>query len=178
MTRSFEVLKNRIFEIEEAIGSLLPIDPTLQSEAKCQDLIKSLVLLCHAEFEEYFEQIAKGSITAIQSELENLEIKESHLLSIGKQYESMTKLIDANNGIKLDNLKKFLPLTGFDLSSLDDTYIDRLNSFAKKRGRIAHRGQTGIVLLLSYTAEKSEIDLLVTETENSIDVFFENEYGI
>ena len=179
MTSSFEVLKNRINEIEEAIASLLPVDPTQQSESKYQDLIKALVLLCHAEFEEYFEQIAKGSIDAIHCELEDLEIKETHLLSIKKQYESMRKLIDANNGIKLDNLKKFLPLTGFDLSSLEnDAYITKINSFAQKRGRIAHRGQTGIVSLMSFSDEKNEIDWLVKETKNSIDVFFESEYGI
>lgn len=64
MTKEFQHLENRIKEINLTFDTLLSsVDPLDQGVPKYQDIIKSYILLCHAEFEQYFEDVSKSVIT-------------------------------------------------------------------------------------------------------------------
>lgn len=178
MTTIFTIFKNRIDEIGRSFGSLLDPDPSNHNDTKSQDVIKAYVLLCHSEFEYYFEQLVRSVISESIVRATKARIRRDYLNSLKEQNDLAKKIIDTNNGIKFDNIKKLLSLVSFNLSQINDTYVTKLNEFGKKRGNFAHKGNTGINTLFCFSQEKSNIDWLVCETKNNIDEFFKTKFKL
>jgi hypothetical protein len=127
------------------------------------DLIKSFVLLVHAEFEAYFEDKAKDKAQKSYNDWRTSRKKSACLKAIlafaGNEvsYNNTSKLnknsiefrmnravahylelINKNNGVKEDNLLKILLPLGLELNELDETWLSVMDSFGSTRGNIAH----------------------------------------
>ncbi|MBR1891058.1 MAG: hypothetical protein IJ811_01015 [Clostridia bacterium] len=178
MTSFFTIFKSRIDEIGKSFYSILDADPSNHNDAKSQDIIKAYILLCHSEFEYYFEQVVKSVISESIIRANKARIRRNYLNSLKEQNELAKKVIDSNNGIKFENVKKLLKLACFNIDEINDTYITKLNEFGKKRGNLAHNGNTGISILFCFSQEKNNVDWLVCETQNNIDVFFEKKFKL
>lgn len=173
MTQDYSNLRNRINEIGNNFKVIIDDDPITQAEQKNQDFIRSYILLCHAEFEKYFESIVKTLIDNLKINVNECEVFAAQkLFALNKIIENSTKLTETNNGIKIMNLKKLFEPTGFDTENLDDVYVTKINSFAKKRCEIAHNGEPLLCRMLSFEQEKSAVDWLMQETEQQIDEYF------
>lgn len=175
MTNEYLELLHRIEEISSNFSSLLDNDPTMQSDRKSQDIIRGYIMLCHAEFEKYFESIVRVAINKVKVVVNNNAtiFNENNTITLNNLLITIVEKIEANNGIKIDNLKKIFAPVGFDTAQIDDVYISKISEFAKKRGEIAHNGRPLLCSLLSFSQEKNNINWLVKETENEIDKYFE-----
>lgn len=129
---------------------------------KEQDLIKSFILLSHAEIESFIEDIAKEKI---QTSLQNWNTNrnksnclKSVLAFIGGEINFdndgnskllthrmnrivahyFSSVIDKNHGIKEANILKILLPLGIELGEIDVTWLSTMNSFGATRGMFAH----------------------------------------
>lgn len=129
---------------------------------KEQDLIKSFILLTHAEIEAYIEDIAKDKI---QQAIRNWNLTrnksnclKSVLAFVGSEInfdnDSNAKnlahrinriishyfnsIIDKNHGIKENNILKILLPLGIEINQFDLTWLSTMNSFGATRGLFAH----------------------------------------
>lgn len=165
MTKEFKELKRRIDEIKANFSFFIEKYPQ-EINSRNQDLIKSFILLCHTELENYFENICKRIIShskaiydrsvengklafvlpsllnlSLMSERQFCENDQSHNTAksrLEKLYTNYFATISNNNGIKEKDLKKLLPIIGIDMTIVDDTLWSQLDAYGTKRGQIAH----------------------------------------
>lgn len=128
--------------------------------------IRSYYILCHAEFEHFFEECATQKINDVMREwnrnnrphillisLTFAFIKEDSDVLAAKRAGNMTHLLntmrakyqknvlDKNNGIKQGNLEDIYAPLGIDIYSiLDNNTLASLTFLGEKRGDFAHRG--------------------------------------
>lgn len=148
MTKEYLYLKQRLIDIKQTFDKIINPDPTMQSES--QDIIKSYILLCHAEFEKYFEDIAINVIETAKNNYDKVgEIglpllsltlmlkkdfkNESSKERLEKLFSNYHALIDGNHGIKSKDIEEIMAPIGLDITLLSDIYIEMLNNFGKKR---------------------------------------------
>lgn len=163
-----------------------------EDDIKTQDLIKSFILLCHAEFENYFESICKRIIANSKATYDKNNILLPSLLSLSlmsvrnfdkkdrnypttksrldKLYSNYIATIQNNNGIKEENLSNLLPMIGIDMSTIDATFLAQLTAFGRKRGQVAHSVSNSV---LSFKNECRDIDYIISELKE-LDEVFEN----
>ncbi|WP_336717302.1 HEPN domain-containing protein [Chryseobacterium mucoviscidosis] len=129
---------------------------------KEQDLIRSFVLLSHAEIESYLEDIAKEKISKSLNDWNNNR-KKSHCIKsvvsfvgneISFENDSNSKnlqyrvnkivshylraVIDRNHGVKEKNILDLLLPIGIEWADLDTAWLATMDSFGTIRGAIAH----------------------------------------
>lgn len=172
MTPEYNELNNRIAEIGVNFQAMLDPDPSKHFDNKSQDIIRAYVLLCHAEFEKYFEDITRNTLTNIYTTTQKSRYVKKYKSAFNKQFELFYNIIERNNGIKLENIDKILSLCGFEKSNLTSDYIQKLNQLGKKRGNLAHNGGGSLTTLLSFSQEKNEVDWLTKETLTNVDNYF------
>jgi len=172
MTPEYNELSKRITEIGVNFQAMLDPDPSNHYDNKSQDIIRAYVLLCHAEFEKYFEDITRNTLANIYNTTQKSRYVKKYKSAFSKQFDLFNDIIKRNNGIKLDNIKKILSLCGFDTSNLTNFYIQKLNTLGEKRGNLAHNGGGSLTTLLSFSQEKTEIEWLTKETLTNIDNYF------
>ena len=130
-------------------------------------------MMCHAEIEEYIEEIVRHTAKKNFQRIRNGKGKQTfvihilgwyvfeHLLEPDKiSYEklvakynkgslfdilddcqtSLNTMISKNHGIREENLKRLLCPLGIDLSMLDQSWLNDMDSFGKLRGGFAHKG--------------------------------------
>jgi len=175
-------LKKLIKRIDFLEDHILPSERLNGNYSKKEvDLIKSFVLLVHAEFEEYLEDKAKEkaqkslqnwiasrkkssclkSILAfsgndINYENERKVNKNSIEFRMNRAVNHYLGMINKNNGVKEnDILNIFIPL-GLEMNDFDDTWLSIMDSFGATRGNIAHNA-IGIQLTLDRTTELDRI---------------------
>lgn len=196
MTEEYKVLNARINEIIANFALFVEVDPQ-EFDSKNQDLIKSFILLCHTELENYFENICKGIISrskaqyddsiengkeavvlpsllslALMSERqfnENDQTFNTVKSRIDKLYTNFFATVSNNNGIKEKDLKKLLPIIGVDMSLVDDTLWSQLDAYGTKRGQIAHTTQKQV---RRFEEEKNSINNII-KTLEELDKLFE-----
>lgn len=120
------------------------------------DLCRGYKILCHAEMEYYFEEIARIILTeslwnwqndkkvtlpivGLLANYEKVDTNESISTKINKiasDYNNM--LSKRNHGIKEENLKKIFGNLGVDISELDAIWVATLSSYGSSRGTIVH----------------------------------------
>lgn len=171
-------LLSRISQLET---NLLP-NPKLNGNytKRESDLIRSYVLLSHAEIESYFEDIAESKVQKALSYWSNNRKKSNCLLAIMAfcveeiNWEKIPKVnkekldfrinkvtnhflnkLISNHGIKSENICNILLPIGIESYELDQTWLNTMDNFGSKRGQFAHMS----------SSVQSQIDL-VTEKNN------------
>ena len=173
MTKEYKVLKKRIDEIEENILKLLKSCKT-NTSSSYQDLVKSYILLVHAELENYIETICQGIIRITKPILSLATMSEKIFKEEDQQYNTTKKRLDKlfsnynatlanNNGIKEKDLDKLLPTIGIEMEEVDDTLLSQLNAFGKTRGQIAHKTTK---VIRDFKNEQEVVEALLTNLLN------------
>ena len=127
-----------------------------------QDLIRSYVLLSHAEIEAFIEDRAKEKVSKALLSWNSNRTKSNclksvlsftgHELSFDKnananniQYRMnttiahfMSSVVDKNHGVKEKNILKMLLPIGIEINEIDQTWLSVMESFGSTRGNIAH----------------------------------------
>ena len=158
-SRRYNNLINRIKFIE---NNLLPaIRMNGNYTKKESDLIRSYVLLVHAEIEAYFEDIATEKAKKSLDDWKTSRKKSNCLLSIiafiGDELNWKNKpnihelnarvnrvvshyIISLNNnhGIKESNIFDILLPLGIEINQIDPTWLTTMDSFGSFRGKLAH----------------------------------------
>lgn len=195
MTPQYQYLHDRLLSIASTFDKLINVDPLAQVNESDQNLIKSYILLCHAEFEKYFEDIALAVIEdaktkydasgetsvallnlalILKKEFNNNETSEDRL---NKLYSNYHALIEGNHGIRKNNINELLAPIGLPVNKLSETYVAALENFGKKRGQIAHNVKEAIVSAYNYKNEKDVIARLEEETLFEIDTKVETYFS-
>ena len=186
MTKEYEYLNLRIASVSSTFEALVSDDPLEQSSNDQQDIIKSYILLCHAEFEKYFEDIACEIIKKAKEKYDlNNEtsvpllhlalmlrkdfINEDATTRLDKLYSNYRALVEKNHGIKKTNIDEMFAPLGMPISGMSITYVESLDSFGKKRGQIAHNGREALTTIYNFFNEKASIERLLKETLTEID---------
>jgi hypothetical protein len=120
------------------------------------DRARGYRLLAHAEIEAFLEERASEVVTRVFNLWLN-DRKPRHTVvcllahfrpgeksfatvaeAVGFCFGKFNQTIKDNNGIKQENLQKFLPPVGIDWALMDGTWLSTLNSFGTARGEVAH----------------------------------------
>lgn len=80
---------------------------------------------------------------------------------IGRSVEQFRNIVEANNGIKSQNLKRILMPIGIALSDLKQTWLNNMESFGSIRGFHAHTSRIGLKNPLDPKSEMDKVDLLM-----------------
>jgi hypothetical protein len=175
-------LKRLVKRIDFLEQNILPKERLNGNYSKIEhDLIRSFVLLVHAEFESYVEDKVKDKVQkALQSWIttrkrsnclkailafsgsevsyDNVrkEDKNSIQFRINKVVAHFLNTVKKNNGIKESDLLKLLLPLGLELTDLDDTWLTVIDSFGATRGAIAHN-TIGVQVTLDRSTELDRI---------------------
>lgn len=164
-TSHYQNLKKSLDSLNPLVRSVDPIG----CRTNLQFLkLQSYILLSHAIFEEYLEQLAKEVASEARQKLRNenmiskallgliacgivdeIDPKKSNRKIIEKTfrdiadfsstaYNGFVNVIDTNNGIKTENQKKLLLPIGLDPARCDPATMAALDAFGTARGGIAH----------------------------------------
>ena len=171
-------LLSRIRQLER---NLLPTPKINGNYTKKEsDMIRSYVILSHAEIESYFEDIADSKVRKalndwmtnrkksncllatmsfcteeINWEKEKKSDKEKLEFRINRIASHYLNKLNNNHGVKSINLINILLPIGIEVDEIDPTWLSTMDSFGSKRGQFAH----------TSSSVQSQIDL-VTEKNN------------
>ncbi|PXY00836.1 hypothetical protein DF185_13125 [Marinifilum breve] len=187
-SRRYNQLQSRIIFLENNILPDVKINGNYTK--KESDLIRSYVLLVHAEIESYFEDIAKLKIQKALQDWRSDRKKSNCLLAVmsfcseeinweriskeekskfdfrvNKTVRHFIDKLDSNHGIKSKNICNILLPIGIEISQLDDVWLGTMDSFGSKRGLFAH----------SAIQTQSQIDLVVEKNNININILPEIE---
>lgn len=145
LERRIRELKNN-FDFRQSINGITK---------RQSDQLKGLRLLCHAEFEDYFESKALKLLTLAEKRWTDKHIANYHLASLLVYHEKIEKkddiqtkvykiitdykqLIRDNHGIKECNIKRMYEPLGYNINDFDAAFLSTLSSYGELRGEIAH----------------------------------------
>ena len=192
----YEFLSQRINEIIENFA--FKNDPLEPPSEKEEDLIRAMIVLCHAEFEDYLEGLASriiehGKLMCIKQGVANRNIaslflnsdkfkndpklREMDIRSYAmKQIADFAKSIqEGNHGIKSKNIENmYIPL-GFSLNDFSQDFLNELDQFGYDRGKIAHLSRNKTREILDYNNEKSKILHILAEIDNFEKIIYDSE---
>lgn len=159
-SRNFKKLLSRINFLKEKI---LPEEKVNGNYTKAeQDLIKSFVLLSHAEIEFFLENLARDKVQYCFEKWKNTRKGSnclisiisfcSHSINFSKDKDSanlehrmhrtvdfyLKSVLDANHGVKEKNILDILLPLGVELKQIDQTWLQTMNSYGNTRGKFAH----------------------------------------
>jgi hypothetical protein len=151
----YRLLEKRLTQLR---ARMLPakFSPTGVYSDRQLDWVRGYRVLVHAEIEAYLEDSVRQVATQVFEAWMN-DKKPHHTIIcllafckvtgkthpsastyVGEARANLKLIIDANHGIKEENLVKFLPPIGIDCSTLDQTWLSTMTSFGKRRGEVAH----------------------------------------
>lgn len=155
-TKKYRELISRVKGIQKHFVASFINKDVMDLNERELDLCRGYKILCHAEIEYYFEEIAKIilkeslwnwqndkkvtlPIVGLLANYEKVDTNDSISTKINKiaaDYSSM--LSKSNHGIKEENLRKIFGNLGVDISELDTIWVATLSSYGSSRGTIAH----------------------------------------
>lgn len=167
-------LESRIVFLER---NILPAASVTGNYTKTQqDLIRSYVLLVHAEIEAYFEDVAREKVRKALSNWMTTRKKSSCLKAVlaysgnDLSYEAVRKvdsnsisfrlnkavnhfmaLIQKNHGIKENNLLSILIPLGIEINQIDPLWLSTMEAFGNLRGTLAHNSTSVLTLIDRHT---------------------------
>lgn len=183
MSSMYKQLLKRVSFIER---TLLPKEKPLGDYTmKELYLVNCYVFLIHAEIESYIEDFAKRKMTLAwenwekkrkssicieavlsflpinnetfgKKEKENTYSLESRINNSVTQYN---KILADNNGIRRKNLLNILLPLGVEIKQLDETWLNVMDEFGKKRGEIAHNSI--VKTQIDLKTEKNKINMQI-----------------
>jgi len=181
---SYKALRARLDDLKGRFLSFLPPPPESKTDYTPQELdwTRSYVVLAHAEIEMFCEDLALEKAKLVkdgfdQSQTVTPVLRKLVTYYVGKQRESWRETItpssnlvasayasykggiDANNGIKENNLKLlFHPLGVMDMGT---AWVAAMSAFGTKRGELAHKGIKAQSQLDAHTElQRVERDLM------------------
>lgn len=173
-------LNKRILELKKNFSFKQSKDgPT----RKQQDKLRGFVLLCHAELESYFENVATLLINNAYTLWRNKKISNYNLTCFLLRYKNKptkplkvdceifeTKKnfindISNNHGVKGDNIHKLFNCLGYNDDDFSVTLISELSSLGVSRGEIAHLSSYKATSLLDKLTIYSQIDRIMDELD-------------
>jgi len=187
-------LLSRISAIE---NNLLPaIKISGNYTKKESDQIRSYVILVHAEIEAYFEDMASEKIQKSLDLWKTTRKKSNCLLSvmtfcakdiiwdnkpdknsiesrINKTVIHYINLLNKNHGVKSKNIRKILLPLGVEESDLDQTWLNIMDDFGKKRGSFAHTTHS-VQSQIDLQSEKNRIDVQIIPEITRLDGIIRN----
>lgn len=186
MTKEYNYLESRIKSITKSFEEVIPSDQLIQTDDKFQNIIKSYILLCHAEFEKYFEDVCLKIIRNAKEKFDKSGETSTPLLCLclmmrkefknepsrerlDNLYSNYHALIQANHGIKKANIKEMLNPVSLISEDLSELYLESMEAFGKKRGEIAHNASNALKSLYNFQIEKNEIHNILSMTLEQID---------
>lgn len=161
-------------------------DPLSPPTGKEEDMIRAMIVLSHAEFEAYIENLAKNLIETAENKWKSDKIANKNLAALfinsdklvnDDEHREMTyltfsykKIIEykewlkaRNHGIKSKNIQNIYCPLGYDLDDFDAAFLNELDSFGSDRGRIAHSSFSQTQSILDYPTEKEKILRILAE---------------
>ncbi|WP_085023533.1 HEPN domain-containing protein [Anaerovibrio sp. JC8] len=177
-SESYEVLEKRINEIIS--NFYFEQEPTSMPTPKEQDMVRAMIVLCHAEFEDYIEQIARNllekgkeewlssniankNLAALFLETKPIETNDSIETKAMKVISDYKHNIDGNHGIKQKDLKKLYKPLGYDMEIFDQAFLNELDSLGSQRGEVAHSSSSRTKKILDFNTEKEKIVRILNE---------------
>lgn len=155
-TKKYRELCRRINNIEKHFVYSFLSKNVLDLTERQMDLCRGYKVLCHAEIEYYFEEIARMiveeslwwwsnekkvtlPIVGLLGNYEKIETNanvDTKINQVANDY--LNKVIRKNHGVKEENLKKIYVNLGIDILEFDATWVATLSSYGISRGKIAH----------------------------------------
>ena len=178
-SKEYKYLKRRILQIEKNFKFKQSINGITSLQ---EDRLRGLRLLCHAEFEDYFESVALKLLELAEKKWLERKIANYNLASlfiwhdkIGKNetIESKARMIiakfrkeiNSNHGIKEDNIKKLFGPLGYKIDDFDASFISTLSSFGALRGETAHTSANKTQQSLDQNTEITRINSILLGIE-------------
>ncbi|TJX13631.1 hypothetical protein E9840_08520 [Tissierella creatinini] len=152
------------------------------------DKLRGLILLCHAELEDYFESMAAKLLEEAEKKWKTRKVANYNLASLfiwnekintsgtcdTKAMKIITDFrsgnIKKNNGIKENDIKNLFEPLGYYLNDFDSTFLSTLSSFGSLRGEAAHTSVKKTQQLLDKNTEYMRIDNLLSGIADFEDV--------
>lgn len=160
-SRRLKQLEKRLLFLE---GNILPENKVTGNYTKKeQDLIRSYVLLCHAEIEAFVEDKAKERMEKAHKSWRDSRKRSNCLKSVlaytGNDIDFkndqnainniehrinrtvghyLNSVVSRNHGIKEKNIVNLLLPLGLEYNELDQTWLSIMDAFGATRGNIAH----------------------------------------
>lgn len=187
-------LLSRISAIER---NLLPIVKISGNYTKKEsDQIRSYVILVHAEIEAYFEDMASEKAKKALDLWKTTRRKSNCLLSImtfcakdiiwdnrpdkhiiesriNKTVIHYLNLLGKNHGVKSKNIRKILLPLGVEESEFDQTWLNIMDDFGKKRGSFAHTTHS-VQSQIDLHTEKNRVDVQIIPEITRLDEIIKN----
>lgn len=188
----YRQLLSRIRQLESNLLPNAKLDGNYTK--KESDLIISYVLLCHAEIECYFEEVAETKVKKALEGWVSLRKKSNCLLSImifcaheiswdkipkseKDKIESRVKRVtnhfinrlNSNHGIKSENILSILLPLGIDSGELEQTWLNVMDNFGTKRGKFAHMSSR-VQSQIDLVTEKNNINNSILPEISNIDL--------
>lgn len=175
-SKEYKYLEKRIAQIKKNFKFQQSINGITNLQ---EDRLRGLILLCHAEFEDYFESVALSLLKIAEEKWNNKKIANYNLAALFMWHEKFTKSetcetkagmiiadfkkeVKNNNGIKEDNIRKLFGPLGYRIDEFDATFISTLSSFGSTRGETAHTSAKKAQQSLDQSTEISRIDNLLS----------------
>ncbi|MGN0760950.1 MAG: HEPN domain-containing protein [Christensenellales bacterium] len=173
-------LKKRILELKSNFSFKQGKDGPTRRQ---QDKLRGFVLLCHAELESYFENIATLLINNAYNLWLNKKISNYNLTCFLLRYKNKptkTLKVDSeifetkknyindisnNHGIKGENMHKLFYCLGYNDDDFSVTLISELSSLGVSRGQIAHLSSYKATSLLDKLTIYGQIDRITDELD-------------
>lgn len=174
LKKRIETLKNN-FNFEQKEEGVTP---------EQEDLIRAFLLLCHAEIENYIEDLATDLLNNGIEKWNQDKLANYNLASLFMWYNNniekrdifekaehifgkFRKIIKENHGIKEQNIKKlFVPL-GYSIDDFDTDFMSEINSWGTLRGEVAHKSAKQTTAQLNFEDEVQKVGRIV----GGLDIF-------
>lgn len=173
----YNILQKRIDTVLKVFDFKQPLSGITDTQA---DKLRGLRLLCHAEFEDYFETLAIELVENAFSEWqihyranynlasllidaekinknENVETKMHFIIS---EYKAR---VQKNNGIKQEDLLKLFKPLGYNSNDFDQLFLSTLSSYGALRGETAHTSALRARQQLDKQSEVERIRYILSE---------------
>lgn len=174
----YSILENRINEIFENFS--FAKDPLVPPTEREEDLIRAMVVLCHAEFEDYLEQLANRLIEEGKQKWLSEGVANKNIASLFMNSEKMkpstpeqpmtimtfsiktitdfsNQVNNENHGIKAKNIESIYVPLGYDIDEFDQDFLNELDAFGSERGKIVHTSYSKTKNTLDLQSEKDKI---------------------
>ena len=182
----YDKLKKRIHEIIENFSFTVNVlEPPTEKE---EDMVRAMIVLCHAEFEDYLENLAQNLLTAGEEQWVTEQVANRNIAALFLNSEKMKndeklpnmtlctfsrKMINQhrdwinyeNHGIKRKNIENMYMPLGYNINDFNQDFLNVLDAFGVNRGKVAHLTFMKTRNVLDFTTERDKILYILAEIE-------------
>ena len=171
----YDKLKKRILEIIENFSfTVNALEPPTEKQ---EDMVRAMIVLCHAEFEDYLENLAQNLLTVGEERWKTERVANKNIASLflnsDERLPDMTvysfsrKMINQhrdwinyeNHGIKRKNIENMYMPLGYNINDFNQDFLNELEAFGAERGKVAH---------LTFMKTRNVLDLATEKKEDII----------